>query len=97
MAVDLHRARRRIDDAANDADQGRFAGPIRAEQRENLAVTDVEIDVFERLESGGVNLSETRDGNGGRRGGHDGWLKIRLIFQVPRTRSSHKVCGAARM
>src|SRR6516162_2781040 len=77
MAVDLHRARRRIDDAADDADQSRLAGAIRAEQRENLAVADVEVDVFKRLESGGVNLIETRDGNGGRRGGHDGWLKIR--------------------
>src|SRR5215469_4654560 len=86
MAVDPHRARRRIDDAADDADQGRLAGAIRAEQRENLAVADVEIDVFKRLESGGVNLIETRDGNGGRRGEHDGWLKIRLIWAAMRPR-----------
>ena len=51
MAVDRHGARGRLDDAADDADQRGLAGAVRAEQREDLAAADVEIDVLERLEA----------------------------------------------
>ena len=58
VAVDFHHAGRRIDDAADDADQCRLAGAVRAEQREDLAMANVQADVFECLESGSVNLVE---------------------------------------
>ena len=37
-----------IDDAADDADEGGLAGAVRAEQAENLALRDVEVDVLQR-------------------------------------------------
>ena len=58
----------RIDDAADDADQRRLAGAVRAEQRENLAAPDLQVDVLQRLEAAGVGLREMRDGNGGGHG-----------------------------
>src|SRR5208282_372543 len=70
MAGHRDAAAGRIDDAADDADQGRLAGAVRAEQRENLAVAYLQVDVLERLEAGGVRLGEVQDGNGG---GHDGF------------------------
>ena len=68
VAVDGDLAGSRIDDAADDADQRRLAGAVRAEQSENLAAPDLQVDVLERLEAAGVDFREMRDGNGG---GHD--------------------------
>ncbi len=51
MAIDGHLAGRGIDDAADDADQRRLAGPVRAEQRKDFAALDVEVDGFERLKA----------------------------------------------
>ena len=80
-------AARRIDDAADDADQRRLAGAVGAEQRENLAVADFQVDVLERLKAGGVGLVQMRDGNGG---GHDGrerrlTPKAAPLWTCPRT------------
>jgi len=50
-----------------------LAGAVRAEQRENLAVAYLQVDVFKRLEAGGVGFVKMRDGNGGR---HDTFLVI---------------------
>ncbi len=68
VTVDGDLAGGRIDDAADDADQRRLAGAVRAEQREDLAVADIQVDVFEGLEAGGVGLVEMRDGDGGGHG-----------------------------
>src|SRR5208282_6610118 len=65
MAGHRDAAAGRIDDAADDADQRRLAGPVRTEQRENLAVAYLQVDVLERLEAGGVGFVKMRDGNGG--------------------------------
>src|SRR5208337_5027979 len=65
MAGDQHAAARRLDDAADDADQRRLAGAVRAEQRENLAAANLKADVLERLKAGSVNFVKMRDGNGG--------------------------------
>ena len=66
VAVDRDRALRRIENAADDADQRGLAGAVRAEQREDLAAPDLEIDRFQRLETGRVGLGQIGDGN-------DGW------------------------
>ena len=39
--------------------------PFGPEQREDLAAADLEIDVLEGVEAGGVGLGETRDGEHG--------------------------------
>jgi hypothetical protein len=44
VPVGAHDAGGRIDDAADDADERCLAGTVRAEQREDLATLDVEID-----------------------------------------------------
>src|SRR3954469_23104689 len=41
LAVDEHFPTRRSDDSADDVDQGRLAGAIRSEKRENLAAFDI--------------------------------------------------------
>src|SRR5262249_23711169 len=43
------------------------AGAVRAEQRENLAAANLQVDVLERLKPGGVDLVQMDDGD---RGGH---------------------------
>src|SRR3569623_110430 len=48
VAVDPYRARGGRDDAADDADQGGLASAVGAQQREDLALADVEIDTVER-------------------------------------------------
>src|SRR3546814_589294 len=63
MAVGQDDALARIDDPANDADQRRLPGAVGPQQREDLAAADLQIDVFERLEAGGIGLGEVRDGN----------------------------------
>ena len=61
FAVDLNRARRRIDDAADDADQRRFAGAVGAEQGENLALLYFKIDVLKSRKAGGVSFGKIGD------------------------------------
>jgi hypothetical protein len=46
VAAGQHLCPSLVDDAADDADQRRLAGAVRAEQREDLAALDVEIDVL---------------------------------------------------
>ena len=52
------RARGRIGDAADDADQRGLAGAVRPEQREDLAALDLEVDVVQRLETGAIGLRQ---------------------------------------
>ena len=63
VAVDEDAAGGRIDDAADDADQRRLAGAVRAEQREDFAAPDAQVDVLQRLEAGRVGLREVRYGD----------------------------------
>ncbi len=51
MTVHRHGARGRLHDPADDVDQRRLAGAVGAEQRKNLAVADVQIDVLERAKA----------------------------------------------
>src|SRR5206468_1701862 len=44
-----------------DADQRRLAGAVGAEQRQNLAAADVEIDRFQRIDAGAVGLAQPAD------------------------------------
>jgi len=66
VPVDAHLARARRDDAADDVDQRGLAGAVRAEQREDLAALDLEVDALQRLQAGGVALFERADGKDGR-------------------------------
>src|SRR5262249_6703181 len=43
-------------DSANDADQGRLAGAVRAQQRKNLASANIEVDALQSPQAGGVSL-----------------------------------------
>ena len=52
VAVDRDAAARRPHDAAHDVDEGGLARAIGAEQREDLAAVDGEIDGLQRLEAG---------------------------------------------
>jgi hypothetical protein len=65
VAVDRHGAGTGIDDAADDADQRRLAGAVRAEQAENLALADLQVDIFKRLKTRGVGLGKIGNGNDG--------------------------------
>ena len=56
-------ARGRRDDAADDADQRRLAGAVRAEQREDLALADLEVDALQRLQARGVGLGQAGNGD----------------------------------
>src|SRR6201999_2227598 len=58
VAVRAHAAARRVDDPADDADQRRLAGAVRPEQREDLTLLDLEIDLVERAKAGCVDLAE---------------------------------------
>jgi hypothetical protein len=61
VAVDRNRALRRIENAADDPDQRGLACAVRTEQCENLAAPDLEIDYFQRLETGRVSLGQIGD------------------------------------
>ena len=65
VAVGGDGAGRGRDDAADDVDQRGLAGAVRPEQREDLAAADLEVDVLEGVEAGGVGLGKTRDGEHG--------------------------------
>ena len=63
VAVDGDRARARRDDAADDADQRRLAGAVGAEQSEDLALLDLEVDRLQRLERRCIGLGQALDGD----------------------------------
>ncbi len=65
VAVDLDLAAGGGDDPAHDADQGRLAGAVGAEQGEDLALGDVEADAFQRLMPAVVALRQVADGDDG--------------------------------
>src|SRR4051812_23529679 len=56
VAVDCDAAGGRIDDAADDVDQRGLAGAVWAEQRKYFAAPDMQVDVFQRLESRRISL-----------------------------------------
>src|SRR3546814_16952058 len=60
VPVDGDRARRRRHDAADDADQRRLTLAVGAEQRENLAAFDVEIDRLQRAAATVLGLAYAR-------------------------------------
>mgnify|MGYP001421434166 CR=1 FL=1 len=51
-----------VDDAADDRDQGGFTSTVGAEQREDLAGVDFQVDVFEGLEAIFVDLVQVLNG-----------------------------------
>ena len=57
VAVRHDAAGARPDDAADDVDERRLAGAVRAEQREDLAALDAQVDALERDEAAGVGLA----------------------------------------
>jgi hypothetical protein len=68
VAVRGHGAGACGDDAANDVDQRGFARTIGAEQRENLAALDVQIDRLQGLKAGRVGFGDVLDRDDGRHG-----------------------------
>src|SRR5204862_1834317 len=69
VPVDEYLPGSRVDDAADDADEGRLAGAVRAEEREDLALPDLEVGRFQRLEARREGLTQLLDGEDGRHGG----------------------------
>ncbi len=59
VAVDEHLTTAGVDDAADDIDQRGLAGTVRAEQPEDLALVDLEVNVLEGLEATGIGLGQT--------------------------------------
>jgi hypothetical protein len=51
------------DDAADDVDQRRLAGTVRAEQGEDLSLPDLQIDALQRLVPGSIGLAQVLDGD----------------------------------
>src|SRR3712207_898849 len=58
----------RVDDPADDADQGRLSGAVRTQQGKDLPLSDLQVDVLERLEAGSVGLGELGYGDDGLQG-----------------------------
>ena len=58
----LTRARRLVDQRGDDADERGLAGAVRPEQREEIALLDVEVDAFQGLHAILVGLDEAADG-----------------------------------
>ena len=68
MASSWEKARRGIGQAADDRDQRRLAGAVGAEQREDLALLDIQRDGAERRSAGLVDLREVPYRDDGRHG-----------------------------
>jgi len=74
-AAHLRSPGRRPYKTASDLDERRLAGTVRAQQANELAVTDLEIDSAERFDCA-VPLDETADGE---RCGHDAERTLRVV------------------
>src|SRR5262245_40398759 len=61
VAADGHLAMCRIDDPAHNADQRSLTSAIGAEQREDLAAPNLQVDVLEGVESGRICLGKIRN------------------------------------
>src|SRR5262245_21174442 len=61
VATDGHPTVCRIDDPAHNADQRGLAGAIGAEQREDFAAPDLQVDVLEGAETGRICLGHIRN------------------------------------
>src|SRR6266849_339181 len=68
VTVHPYAAFARIDDPADDADQRRLPRAVGTEQSEDLSTADVQVDVLESVEAGGVGFREVRDGDDGLHG-----------------------------
>ena len=64
-AVGLHRALRGVGHAANNADERGFACAVGAEQGENFAAVDVQVNVLEGLKAAGVGLANAAHADDG--------------------------------
>ena len=58
VAEHLDRAAGLVDERGDDADERGLAGAVRTQQREEIALLDLEIDTFERLDAVFVDLGE---------------------------------------
>ena len=86
VAVDQYPPRRHRHRAAGDADQRRLAGAVGAQEGENLAFGDLEIDRIERDQAGLIAL-----GHGG-----DGYHRRHRRSSPPKTRARSTSFGAGR-
>jgi hypothetical protein len=75
MAIDRHLTFGCIDDTADDVDQRGLAGSVRAQQRKDLALADVQIDGLESLETRCVAFGHVGNDD-------DGWHVV--VMPVPR-------------
>jgi hypothetical protein len=104
VAADQHLAGRRIDETADDRDQRRLAGAVRAEKREDLAFLDLQVDALQRLEPvpadgrrGPYARGTGATGPRWRRyaGSLSGAAKRKSTAQIRRRRIPNLVCRAA--
>src|SRR5690606_24038298 len=84
VAVDEDAARAGVDDAADHADQRGLAGAVGAEQREDLAAADLEVDPAQGMEARLVGLVELLDGNDRRHVRPRGRWRLRAMLAEPR-------------
>src|SRR5262249_3115357 len=64
VAEHAHLTRGLAHERGNDADQRGLARAVRPEQREEIALLDVEVDAFQRLHTILIGLDEPADGQG---------------------------------
>src|SRR6266581_6421714 len=89
VAANGHLTTARIDDPAHNADQRGLAGAIRAEQREDLAAADLQVDVLEGAESGRICFGKIRN--------CDDRLHAGVFNQKRTLRKLRKITTGARM
>ena len=70
MPIHQHLPFRGINDAADDADQRGLARAVRAQQRQYLALFNLQVDALQRLKAGRIGLGQALDGDDGI--GHSG-------------------------
>jgi hypothetical protein len=68
MAADGNGAFAGTDQAADGANQRRLPRAVRAEQRENLAGANIEVDILQRREARGIGLRKVFDRDDGGHG-----------------------------
>src|SRR5262249_5539361 len=78
------RAFRRANDPANHADERRLSRAVRAEEREDFATANFEIDLLESLEAGRVRLAELPDSDDGLHAPHESMAARELSEAVSR-------------
>src|SRR6185503_17633620 len=95
LAVDQNFAAAGGDDPANDVDQRGLAGAVGAEQPENLAAADVEVDRLQGLGAALVRLAQAADGKDRVAHSTKSFIQPVRVPRAPRPRGSGRGASAS--